>query len=402
MNNNNKGGASKKKSSTKKKNTNTNTNKEFKTINYKDNELKFINEEFPKICNPYTYTPAIIEARDRIVVFGDIHGDLKLAISMLTQSGVALYDQSTGNIKWIGGTTCVVQVGDQIDRCRPMPNMPCNHPKATYNDEANDIKIMELFNSLSLQAKKVGGLVISLLGNHELLNAQSRMDYVSYKGLRQFEDYVDPDSPDKVFDSGLEARIHAFKPGNIYGKMLGCTRHPAVIVGSNMFVHAGIIDALVEEINLRGLDDFERINIKIKRWLIGLLDQDYVEHIIKYSENSMFWSRVLGKIPPGTSLTSPVCMDNIKNVLNLFSIGSIIIGHTPQSFQYSNDINSTCGEKVWRVDNGSSSAFNSFDSNFIKNGNYSKSRRMQYLEIINDSNYFVCDETGCKKEMNTL
>ena len=88
-----------------------------------------------------------------------------------------------------------------------------------------------------------------------------------------------------------------------------------------------------------------------------------------------------------------------RKVLNLFQIGSIVIGHTPQSFMYSNDINSTCDNKVWRVDNGSSSAFNNFDTVFKETGIYTSSRRTQYLEIINDTNYFVCDGKGCKKEI---
>jgi hypothetical protein len=333
------------------------------------------------------------------VVLGDIHGDLNLAIEMLTKSGVASYDFATNTITWTGGTTCLVQVGDQIDRCRPIAGLPCNHPNATYNDEDSDIKIMEIFNTLSLQARHVGGLVISLLGNHELLNVMGHTEYVSYKGLKHFDNYVDPDSPAQTFDNGQDARIHAFKPGKQYGRMLGCTRLPAAIIGSNLFVHAGIVDALIDEISLKGFDDFEKINIKIKRWLLGLLDQDYVEHIIRYSNNSMFWSRILGKIPPGTSLTNPQCMDNIKNVLKLFKIGSMIIGHTPQSFMYSNDINSTCDNKIWRVDNGASAAFNLFDETFQKTHVNDKNRRMQYLEIINDSNYFVCDGTGCKKEI---
>lgn len=367
-------------------------------INYTNEEIKFIREEFPKLCNPYKYVPAIMNSKKRIIVFGDIHGDYQLTIDMFTKAGLVSHNNDD-TFTWIGGDTCVVQIGDQIDRCRPMPGLPCTHPKATYNDESNDIKIMELFNNLSLQADQVGGSVISLLGNHELLNAMGQMQYVSYEGLKQFENYVDPDSPKREFHDGMEARIHAFQPGNNFGRMMGCTRLPAVIIGSNIFVHAGIIDALIEEINLKGIDDFEKINIKLKRWLLGLLDQDYVEHIIKYSKNSMFWSRILGKIPPGVSLTNPDCMNNIKNVLNLFQIGSIVVGHTPQSFMYSNDINSTCDNKVWRVDNGSSSAFNNFDTSFKKTGIYTSSRRTQYLEIIDDKNYFVCDGSGCKREM---
>ncbi|VBB18063.1 metallophosphatase/phosphoesterase [Yasminevirus sp. GU-2018] len=371
----------------------------IRTIKYTKDEENFIKKDFNEMCAPYRYTPAILPARDRVVVFGDIHGDLSLAIEMLTKSGVASYDGVSDSVTWTGGTTCVVQVGDQIDRCRPMPGMPCHHPKTTYNDENNDVKIMEMFNTLGKQAEQVGGLVVSLLGNHEILNALGRMDYVSYKGIKQFEHFVDPDSPERVFSDGQEARVHAFQPGHVYGRMMGCTRLPAVVIGSNMFVHAGIIDALIEEININTATDLEKINIKLKRWLLGLLDQDYVEEIIKYSKNSMFWSRVLGKIPPGTSLTDPTCMDNIKNVLKLFNIGSIVIGHTPQSFMYSNDINSTCDSKVWRVDNGSSSAFNNFDNVFQKTGSLNKNRRMQYLEISNDSNYFVCDGVGCKKEI---
>jgi hypothetical protein len=365
---------------------------------YNKIEHNFINKKFQKMCSPYKYIPAILPAQERVVVFGDIHGDYNLAIDMLTKAKLIKQDKKN-RYRWTGGKTYVVQVGDQVDRCRPMGNLTCDHPDATYNDEANDIKIMELFNNLNLQAAKQGGCVISLLGNHELLNAMGHMDYVSYKGLKQFENYIDPDSPNREFENGRAARIHAFQPGNNFARMMGCTRLPAVIVGSNIFVHAGIVDGLINEIQLKGLGDFEKINIKVRRWLLGLLDQDYVEHIIKHSKHSMFWTRILGKIPPGVSLDEPDCIDNIKNVLSLFNVGSIVIGHTPQSFMYSDDINSTCSNKVWRVDNGSSSAFNVFDKKFEQTGTLTNSRRTQYLEIINDNNYFVCDGTGCKREI---
>lgn len=361
----------------------------------------FINDIFPKLCGPYRYKPAIMDARPRIVVFGDIHGDYNLMLDMFIKANLVSYDKAIDKVIWKGGDTFVVQVGDQIDRCRPLPGLLCDDPKTTLNDEDHDIKIMKTFNELHLQAEKEGGAVISLLGNHELLNVMGRMDYVSYKGLQQFENYVDPENPNKTFKSGKEARIHAFKPGKEYARMMGCTRYPAVIIGSNIFVHAGIVDGLIDEIKLTGMQDFEKINIKIKRWLLGMLDSDYVEDIIKQSNHSMFWTRILGKIPPGVSLSEPECMDNIKEVLRLFQVGSIIVGHTPQSFLYSDDINSTCSGKVWRVDNGSSSAFNKFDVQYRTTGSYVHSRRTQYLEIIDDNQYFVCDGSDCKREIRT-
>jgi hypothetical protein len=349
---------------------------------------------YKKICSYHLYTPAIIPKQKRVVVLGDIHGDLKLAIQMLEISGVAKNDGK--NITWIGGSTYVVQVGDQIDRCRPIGNMTCSNKHTTSNDEASDIKILELYTNLHMQAVKSGGAVISLLGNHELLNATSHMDYVSHAGLNQFNNYVDPAKPELKFNSGHDARIHAFRPGNQYGKYLGCTRLPAVIIGSNIFVHAGLVDGLISSIGLTGNNDFEVINQSIRLWLLGILHEDYIKDIINGSKYSMFWTRILGKIPPGVSLDNPVCSEHISKVLHMFNIGNIVIGHTPQSFLYSDDINSTCSNKIWRVDSGSSAAFNKFDREFLNSGKVTHSRRVQYLEIIDDKEYRICDQTGCK------
>ena len=142
------------------------------------------------------------------------------------------------------------------------------------------------------------------------------------------------------------------------------------------------------------------ININIRKWLLGIIEQREIEHIINNPETSMFWTRLLGVIKPNTSLNDPVCKDNISKILELFKIGSIIIGHTPQSFVKNKDINSTCSNKVWRVDNGSSSAFDKFDEK-TKKGSINPNRRTQYLTIINDNKYYICDSKGCKKEIIT-
>ena len=53
-------------------------------------------------------------------------------------------------------------------------------------------------------------MVISLLGNHEIMNVQGNMNYVSYKGLEQFKDEINPETG-KKFKSGKEARKYLFK-----------------------------------------------------------------------------------------------------------------------------------------------------------------------------------------------
>ena len=285
----------------------------------KINEFK--KDVFNKYCNDYTFTPFIFDKVDRIIVFGDIHGDYRMIIKLLTMSGVAKINKTkkiarTKNIKqkyksknkkkqtkqkggdenqnqnekekstdindylnkdlddveyemeWTGGKTHVVQVGDQIDRCRPYNGNTCDNPKTIKleDDEDSDVKILNLLTNLNEQAQKVGGAVISLLGNHELMNATGEVQYVSFKGLNNFlKKYMkNNDDFDENADPA-EARKHAFQPGNQYGKFLGCTRNATVVIGSNLFVHAGIIDKLVEEFNFKSYDDIVDVNILIKK-----------------------------------------------------------------------------------------------------------------------------------------
>ena len=223
------------------------------------------------------------------------------------------------------------------------------------------------------------------------------LDYVSYEGLKkEFETYQDPVNKDLKFKDGWDARRHAFKPGNEYGLLLQCTRLPAIIIGSNLFAHAGIVNGLINQIGITGLNDIEIINKSIRLWLFKLLDRKYVSTILQDTDYSMFWTRLLEKIPPNVPLEHEVCQNNISEVLKLFKINNMIIGHTPQSFAYTDDINSTCGDKIWRVDNGSSTAFNKFDNLFMAEGVNSHSRRAQYIEILDDTQFNVCDENGCK------
>jgi hypothetical protein len=344
--------------------------------------------------------------------------------------------------------THVVQVGDQVDRCRNYGGMSCELPETTLDDEHSDIKILKLFTDLHMQAIKVGGAVISLLGNHEINNALGRLEYVSAKGLLGFESYKDPTNPNIKFNSGYDARKYAFAPGNEYGKFLGCTRTPAVIIGSNLFVHAGIVNELFKKFNSNSnnstqqdikkkrkmkrssktkinskynskymlnydnsylrknpelfkfsdKEDFEHVNIIIKKWLLNLVDQEAVMDIIgpKYASKSMFWNRILGFLPANLDESDAKCTNNIDKVLKLFKINNIIIGHTPQSITSKLNINATCGKKVWRVDTATSSAFDRFDQTYVLTGKVLESRNFQYLEIVNDFKYNICYEDRCE------
>jgi hypothetical protein len=74
---------------------------------------------------------------------------------------------------------------------------------------------------------------------------------------------------------------------------------------------------------------------------------------IIFNINSPFFVRNLGNIKPNLSLNDKEC-HSVHNIINFFNLKGIIVGHTPQ-INY--NINSTCSNKLFRIDIASSKAF---------------------------------------------
>ena len=114
---------------------------------------------------------------ERIVAIGDIHGDYAHYLEALQAAGLV---NSKG--KWIGGETHLVQTGDIPDR------------------GPDTLKIIEHLGKLTKEARKKGGRVHSLIGNHEAMNVYGDLSYVS---AGEFEAFVDKNSAalrDRYFD----------------------------------------------------------------------------------------------------------------------------------------------------------------------------------------------------------
>ena len=98
--------------------------------------------------------PLFRPAVRRLVAIGDVHGDLRATTEALRAGGV-LDDEN----KWCGGETTVVQVGDQLDR------------------GGDEIAILFLLERLRFEARRAGGELIVMNGNHETLTAAGRFRY---------------------------------------------------------------------------------------------------------------------------------------------------------------------------------------------------------------------------------
>lgn len=336
--------------------------------NFKDEDIKLFNQ----YCKKHKYYPAILPAKRRIIAIGDLHGDFNLTIKTLQLAKVI-----DNNNNWIGNDTFVVQVGDQLDSKRPS-SLYNNHNHNHNQNHAYDVKILTFMTDLNLQANKVDGGVISLLGNHEVMNVLGNMTYVSDGDIESFKHY---DIKNKQSLSPLEKRKHLFSPGNKFANLMACTRLPVIIIGSFIFLHAGLITEFMEVANIKDRNDMFKINYLIKKWLLGLIDKNNVINIIISSKYSIFWDRILGGIPPNMNKSHPKCIDNLDKVFETLHLSGMIIGHTPQAFIHNSGINKTCGDKLWRIDFGGSFGFDKFDNNNIKQ----KQRQVQVLEILNNN-----------------
>jgi len=124
----------------------------------------------------------------RVVAIGDVHGAYTEFLAVLRLARIV--DQKD---RWAAGKTHFVQTGDILDRgteTRP---------------------VMELLMRLEGEAKKAGGRVHSLLGNHEVMNVLGDLRYVSREEYKAFETPRSRETWDAFYRSRSDAARRAAK-----------------------------------------------------------------------------------------------------------------------------------------------------------------------------------------------
>ena len=149
-----------------------------------DEYLDKFNKIYEEKCNN-KFLPSILPPASRIIVIGDIHGDMDKLLKCLRIPKLIDNDNN-----WIGGKTVVVQIGDQIDSCRFNKISNCNQPNNSLLDIADDVKILYYLTELHNQASQHGGAVYSLMGNHEFMNVDGDMRFVSHSNIREFDNLL--------------------------------------------------------------------------------------------------------------------------------------------------------------------------------------------------------------------
>lgn len=278
--------------------------------------------------------PSTLPPCKRIIAIGDIHGDFRALLHCLRLA--KLIDKKR---EWIGKDTVLVQLGDQVDsRCR---GGDCE--KDTIGDE---LKIIKFVDELHDKAKKNGGAVYSLLGNHELMNVMGNLNYTSSENVLSF--------------GGKQERLDKFAPGGEIAIYLACNRNSIMKIGDFLFVHGGLLPKKAKQYNL------EKINEIIREYLLGNKKQDaYEVQDLLQGKDSPFWSRLYSSAFGGDS--EKAC-SSLRETVEYVKLKGMVVGHTVQP----NGINSGCGGTIWRTDVGLSRSFGK------------RRRRVQVLEIINN------------------
>ncbi len=252
---------------------------------------------------------------ERVVAIGDVHGDYDQFFTLLQQSG--LTDEKG---KWTGGKAHLVQTGDIPDR------------------GPDTRQIIDFMMRLEKQAKRAGGQVHALIGNHDAMNIYGDLRYVTPEEFEAFrtgrsarirdafwEQHAEElQRSGKIADAAARAAWYeehplgyfehrlAWGPNGDYGQWV--MEHNTVVkVNDSLFVHAGISPRLARmsmgEIN-------ERVRAELK-------DFSLLKEGLTIASDGPIWYRGLAQGD------EQELMPHVDAALSHFGVKRIVIGHTP-------------------------------------------------------------------------
>lgn len=256
----------------------------------------------------------------RVVAIGDIHADLGAAREAFQLAG-GIDEEG----EWVGGSLVIVQLGDMVGR--------------SYEDR----EVLDFIQEVREKARRAGGAVHALVGNHEVFTAQLRYDYVDEDAYAAFEEVpgLDVDN-DLLAQLPEEARARgaALMPGGPYAKRLA--EFPAVLrLGETIFVHGGVTPQWAEY-------GIERINEEVSRWFAGEIGQPVSAQGVDAGDldDNVMMSRHFSE-----DVDASAC-ELLEASLQILGARRMVVAHTVLD-----SITSHCGGRVWAIDVGMSRAY---------------------------------------------
>lgn len=299
----------------------------------------------------------------RIIAIGDLHGDYDAYENLLEQAGLI-----NKRKRWAGGDAILVQTGDVPDR------------------GPDSLKIIKHLRKIQKQARRKGGRVITLAGNHEAMNLGGDLRYVHpgeyeafvnrnsvelrnrvYEANRESIEsfYLEQDETlsrdaikEKWFEDtplGMIEHQRAWRPEGEIGEWV--VGNPAVaVIADSLFVHGGISEKYagftVAEINRMTAEALKARNLEPDSilndpmgplWYRGLVRRGAPEEKEFGEETPM---QDASASPSAQSRLS--IEEEINLVLDRYGVERIIVAHTPNL----DGIKPSHGGKLIQIDTG--------------------------------------------------
>ena len=263
-------------------------------------------------------------AAPRVVAIGDVHGAYDGFLSVLRFTGIV---DDKGH--WVGGRAHLVQTGDVVDRGTQAP------------------KALDLLMRLEGEARKAGGAVHALLGNHEVMNMLGDLRYINKEEYEQFKTPESESMRQRFLESALDRaeksakargetfdaaafraklleqvplgfveRTQAFSAEGKYGKWL--RQHDVIAkVDGVAFLHGG----LTPEVAALGCD---AINQTVHREITDDIDKTLQAPLatLAAGESGPLWYRGMAKEDETTFLPT------VERVLQLLGARAAVVGHS--------------------------------------------------------------------------
>jgi hypothetical protein len=251
-----------------------------------------------------------LSSHKRIIVIGDVHGDIRRFKNILVNANIINND-----LEWIAEPpeTIIIQLGDQIDSL--------NRTTTEDWEVLKDYEMIYFTDNLNLIARAKGGYCISLIGNHELMNIIGDFSYVSK-------------------NSSSDIRQQLFKPKGSLALILA--KRPLIFkIGDLIFCHAKLD---IEHLNIlkKYNKDIFYINQIWKNYLenekLNIEDKEIIDSVI-IGSSGLLWNR----------------KENNKNITSILfkelGVSYMFLGHTSYDKILLKD------NQIWYCDTGLSRAF---------------------------------------------
>jgi hypothetical protein len=266
----------------------------------------------------------------RVVAIGDVHGAYDRFVEILRAARIV-----DDRLKWIGGRTHLVQLGDVVDR------------------GPDSARALDLLEQLEERASREGGAVHALLGNHEVMRMLGDLRFATAGEYNAFVSRRSKDLRDAYVQRlealGIEAgdppplgfveMLSDFGSDGRYGKRLR-TLNTVVQINGTVFVHGGISPAAADR-------PCEAINEQVRRELTSDYDKTTAAPLesLAARPDGPLWYR---------GLADGLDAAGVDRVLAGQKARAVVVAHTVTS---NGRIQTRFGGKVVMIDTGMQPAY---------------------------------------------